>query len=163
MGQNTYSNAGVSVSYKVCYENIDLIYKLVTKYSDRLKIYVSYLDSIYHKDEILDYSSIYKYSDYPMQLNILEQLKNTKNPEEFCFIYQKFTDKHDIMFYFHYPCCSSYARNISRRDIPHIFSIDNEISLDNIIDSFSKGKQLFLDLGISPDKIKYGFDFYESF
>jgi hypothetical protein len=150
MGQDTFVNLGVSVTFPFKLENISLIkniYNLRT-----FEIYISGLHSC--QDEISSLED-----NYIITPENFEEIINIDNNE---LLHDKLKKYKNINIHFLYGCCSAYARNISRRHNPSIF-LDTDISIDDSIDDLTYSKKRLLEVGVLEENIKFGYNFFDSF
>lgn len=181
MGQDTYVNAGVSVSMPFTFENRKHIYYLL---QESLNAYVQRKQDY---DEIYDIK--YEYNFFNDEENNEDKDENNKennNDDEnnddqnnenksycgFSLPSESFLKKVSMMedekefddksgrykqltFIFLYPFLDASVRNISRRSHPHIFE-QSFRTPDYLIQTIQKGRELFLKVGVPSNLIQIG-------
>lgn len=135
MGQDTYCDLGYGASIEIKPENIDLILKAWR--SDKVSTYFS------------DYDEALLTENYTEE-EFENELKNRINvPDE------------NYVYFFRSAVCVD-ARNLSIRDNPRIFD-DLCLSLEELVDNFNEGKQIFLDIGFKEEDIRLKYMFEDSY
>ncbi len=150
MGQDTFVNLGITVSYNLNFENITIIKKIYEL--EKFDTYISGLHSCDDEISSLD-------NNYLIDTEQFENILYSNNLNE---IEEKIKKYKNIKINFIYGCCSAYARNISRRFNPSIFK-QEDISISEIIESLNYSKNLLIEIGVPLEKIKFGYNFFDSF
>lgn len=179
MGQDTYADAGVSVEMPYTFENRKHIYYLLQEamlepYVHRPKDY----DEVYglkyeynfndDKDNENDENDDHPYYDnaYGFSLpseSFLKKASMVDDQKEFDEMLSASNKNYDqLTFTFLYPFLNASARNISRRKHPHIFKQLYETP-DGLIKTIQRGQELFLTVGVPPQKIRIGYSFRDSY
>lgn len=181
MGQDTYTDAGVSVEMKFTFENRKHIYYLlqeamlepyVHRPKDYDEVYSLKYEYYFKDDEKYDennennhdhpyYDNRYGFS-LPSEL-FLKKASMVDDQKEFDEMVTASNKNYDqLTFTFLYPFLNAHARNISRRKHPHIFE-QLYVTPDNLIKTIQKGQELFLNVGVPPQKIRIGYSFRDSY
>lgn len=150
MGQDTVVHSGVSVNLPLTFENRKHIYNLFQNCPHSCLIFVQ---------EENEYDEVREVEDGDQNYNFLKDLIEIQSENDFTLFVEKECKK--LTFYFLYPVFNAYARNISRRVNPAIYSHTYETP-DDIINDINLGRDFFTNLGIPKKDIKFGFSFYES-
>ena len=153
MGQDTFVNIGTSVTIDFKYINLKLIKELIEsgKFNIFFNTGYSCEDEIY-PEEIFTHH-------YPYWEEILDS--NSENEFISRILEQNIKSK---KIFFLYDCIDAYAKNLSRRQEPHIFGFEeNKRSTDFVIESLKKGKEYFLEYGIPEELIKIGYNFQDTY
>ena len=177
MGQDTFGDIGVSVTLELIYQNRDIICKLLDEtYKDitiRCYGHPSNCECDDEIDDIFDFEDTSQDDENKSEEDeentiqekrrapVLESVLVSETSEQFEEMVQMNFSQPEIHFIIR--ACSVYARNISRRDHPHIFGDDEDGSVEDVIQSFVNGKKKFLSLGVPNDKIKVGYTLLDSF
>lgn len=181
MGQDTYVDTGVSVQLPFTFENRKHIYYLlqesfVESYVQRKKDY----DEIYSikyeynfnekeknenekENENENDDHVYYDNHYGFSLPSESFLKKVSMMEDEKEFEERFkSNKHNqLTFIFLYPFLNAHARNMSRREHPHIFEqLYN--TPDNLIQTIQKGQEFFLKIGVPQKLIRIGYSFTDS-
>lgn len=149
MGQDTFANNGVYVIIKFNFENLELIKKMMT---EDISIYYR-TDPDGNCDEIHDIEALDEYNKIFIKKPITNEKfdtlrqENPDLPEELICLIKVF---------------ETYARNISRRENPHIFN-ECELSFNQMMKKYKEARKTFIDLGFLKKEIKCGFVFIDSY
>lgn len=155
MGQSTFATIGVSVSLELTYRNIQLIKKLLEM--DVFCVYISGLKE--YSDEIVDFDQ----DELDFSEEDIYELSEKQNEEDFNKHYEELELEKYLVFIFIYNCTSVYARNLSFRNTPTLFSHnDYQLSPTQTILKFQKGLELFKEAGVEEEYIKVGNTINES-
>lgn len=147
MGQDTYSNFGISTSGTFNFTNLPLIKKIYNIPDIELFIAQGDCDdevtNVVHIEELQEFI---KYGNHDTD----EEYKS-----------KEIQPYHNIQYYALLPVVTTYARNISRRRNPSIYS-EYCISVEQVFNKINTAQQLFLDIGIPKENIRTGYSFIDS-
>lgn len=175
MGQDTYAGIGVATEIKLTFENLPRIIKILEKIwcksfdlivdcychssdceDEKENFGDKMCDFINEKDELKEEHEDSYYHDE------LNYLKNIQNDEEFETFLEEIELNEGSPLHFMIDTVSAYTRNISRRRCPSIFDF-NELSVSDVIEKFSRAKNIFIDLEFSDEQIKVGYVIHDSY
>lgn len=160
MGQDTYIDNGVSVSLSFCVENFDILRNLITivKNDEDKNLTCNITGLLNCDDEIVEFSELEGRNKDSFEYNLIYCFNKINNKEQFSTLLEEYCSFENVYINFLYKCSSAYARNISRRTTPCIFGNDT-MSIEEIINLYQAGVQLFKDAGVSEDEICAGYTF----
>lgn len=148
MGQMTDAQVGLSVSLPLKFDNINLIICLLDL--SELYIYVSGLCE--NDDEILEYDDV----------DNIDELLSMTNIDDFKNKYKELDLNENIIIHFMYVYTKIYARNLSYRSTPHLFSNDIKLSSpQELINNIQKGIEIFKKANVPDEYIKIGNTIYQ--
>lgn len=147
MGEQIESETGVSVTLKLTYDNLKKIIELIT--ISNLRIYVSGYGE--YDDEVYDFN--YEEDSIDIDYDILDELSECNNQEEYDKKYNDLELTEELEFHFMYVCTGMYAENLTFRKINRLFESSKEptTALD-LIKSIQKAIDLFKSYDV-PDNL----------
>jgi len=144
----TDAKLGVSVSVPLDFNHINIIMKIMD--IDNITLFISGLFS--EKDEVINVDF-----DDRFDLDILDQLLDLKDEDEFNTKLIELDIKKGLIFNFMHICAGIYARNLSFRENSYIFHNDeHDTKPENLIKDIQKGIDKFREAGIEEELIKIG-------
>ena len=147
MGQDTYSNFGISTSSTFNFTNLPLIKKIYD--IPDIELFISndnYNDEVTNIEQIEVLDNFIKYGIH----DTVEEYET-----------EEIQPYHNIQYYALIPVVTTYARNISRRKNPLIYS-EYCVSVEQVFSKINTAQQLFLDIGIPKENIRTGYSFIDS-
>ncbi len=136
MGQDTFIDFGVSVSFTCGESNDEIIRTLLNNLA------VQYHSFGIRCFVIIDYDEIQYFQDSEYTVEELFEQNKT--------------------LHFIIPCAKAYARNISRRERSFIFGSDDCEDPDDVCAKIQSAKQMFLELGVPEFMIWTGYTVMDS-
>lgn len=153
MGQDSYVDTGAYVKVELTFENLAILQELMDDVENELIEGYVHFDGIGCGDEVSNLQRVVGGDEVIAGIN-------TVTSEDDLHTFIKEHELSDVPFiYFLYGFTRAYARNISRRDHPHIFDEGCDTSIDVIIDRCKSAKKYFLDRGFNEEQVSIGSSF----
>jgi hypothetical protein len=151
MGQQIESEMGVSVSLELTYDNLSKIIGLFD--IPNLRVYVSgYSDNL---DEVIDV--LYEEDSIDVNYDILDELSQCKDEEEYNSKYIEMELTEDITFHFVKVITGMYTNNLCYRKINRLFeSVEETFTISDFIESIQKATETFKSHNIPDNLILIG-------
>jgi hypothetical protein len=172
MGQDTYVDIGVSVSLEFTLKNIQFIKILLDEIlkKDTAKVWCYVTGSEDCDDEVIEIKEFLENEEEFHGCLHLNQVANHIPFSDFEKLFENYKPEKEIVLRFLFETYQAYARNISRRESPTIFSNTNgyssyceTVSVSSFIQNLNEGLEYFKKLGIPEDMICVGYTFLDSY
>jgi len=151
MGQQIESETGVSVSILLTFDNLSRIINLLD--IPNLRVYVSGYSE--NSDEVRDF--IYEEDDLGISYDVLDELSQANNEEEYNKKYNEMELEEDIEFHFMRVCTAMYTENLCYRNITRLFeATDSPNSALDLINSIQEAIEGFKNQNIPIEEIHIG-------
>lgn len=151
MGQQIESETGVSVSVPLTFDNLGQIINLFD--IPNLRVYVSGYGE--NSDEVRDF--IYEEDDLGINYDVLDELSQCANEEEYNKKYDEMELEKDIEFHFMRVCTAMYTENLCYRNINRLFeATDSPNSALDLITSIQEAIEGFKNQNIPIEQIHIG-------
>jgi hypothetical protein len=151
MGVQIESETGVSVSVLLSFDNLSRIINLLD--IPNLRVYVSGYGE--NSDEVRDF--IYEEDDLDINYDVLDELSQANNEEEYNKKYNEMELEKDIEFHFMRVCTAMYTENLCYRNINRLFeATDSPNSALDLINSIQESIEVFKNHNIPIEQIHIG-------
>ena len=151
MGQQIESETGVSVSLPLTFDNLDKIINLLN--ISNLRVYVSGYGE--NSDEVRDF--IYEEDDFHINYDIIDELSESTNEEEYNKKYNELELVEDIEFHFMRVVTGMYTENLCYRNMNRLFEdTDSPNSALDLINSIQEAIEIFKNQNIPVEQIHVG-------
>lgn len=151
MGQDTYIKTGAYVKVTLTMDHLETLTRLIRDVkNERIDGYVHYDGEL--SDEVYCLSNVI-YGE-----ELMEGILAVSNEKDLASVFKTFRLKEKPRIFFLYQFSGAYARNISRRDNPHIFDKSNGdgMTLNDVIKNCQIAQHYFLEHGFKETEIKIG-------